>query len=88
MAQPVIIFHKTTCSTSRNVLDALRKGKVEPEIRDYISNPPDAEELKGILKKLKLPAEALVRKLCIRKSMREKSCRKAHGLKFYAKIPF
>jgi arsenate reductase (glutaredoxin) len=35
---------------------------VEPEIRDYISNPPDAEELKGILKKLKLPAEALVRK--------------------------
>lgn len=41
----ISIWHKPTCSTSRRALAMIREAGYDPEIRDYIANPPDAAEL-------------------------------------------
>ena len=56
------IFHNPRCSKSRATLAALRERGIEPEITLYLENPPDAGELRSILKKLGLTARELMRK--------------------------
>ena len=41
----ITIYHNPKCGTSRNVLQGLRDGGVEPTIIEYLKNPPSAEEL-------------------------------------------
>jgi len=56
------IFHNPRCSKSRATLAALQERGIEPEITLYLENPPDAGELRSILKKLGLTARELMRK--------------------------
>ncbi|MDF1635002.1 arsenate reductase (glutaredoxin) [Mycoplana sp. MJR14] len=43
------ILHNPRCSTSRNVLARIRETGREPQIVEYLKNPPTREELVGIL---------------------------------------
>ena len=56
------LFHNPRCSKSREALALLRENNIEPVIRLYIDNPPDATELRTLLRKLKMPARNLLRK--------------------------
>jgi arsenate reductase len=57
------IFHNPACGTSRNVLALIRAAGIEPEVIDYLSNPPSRQQLE------KLIADA---GLTVRQSVREK----------------
>lgn len=57
----VIIWHNDRCSKSRATLELLRERGIEPEIRDYIKDPPSTDELIDVLRKLGLPAEQILR---------------------------
>lgn len=56
------IYHNPRCSKSRATLELLRAQGAEPQIIEYLKSPPTATELKAILAKLGIAAEALVRK--------------------------
>lgn len=56
------IYHNPRCSKSRNTLSLLNENGVEPEIVLYLENPPSAGDIKKLLKKLGIAAEALVRR--------------------------
>ena len=56
------IYHNPRCSKSRATLALLEERGVSPQIRLYLQDPPDAAELKGLLKKLGMPAAQLVRR--------------------------
>lgn len=58
----VTIYHNPRCATSRKTLALIRARGIEPVIVEYLKSPPDAKTLRGLLKKLRLPAEAIVRK--------------------------
>jgi len=60
--EKLIIYHNPRCMKSRETLALIEKKKVKPEIVEYLKTPPTKEELKAILKKLGISAEALVRK--------------------------
>lgn len=56
------IFHNPRCSKSRATLALLQEKGIEPEIRLYLENPPDADELRAILKQLGRTPRELIRK--------------------------
>lgn len=60
--ETVTIWHKHTCSTSCEVLKAIKGRGVKPEIFEYLSTPPSEEELIDVLKKLGIEPEELIRK--------------------------
>jgi len=55
------LFHNSRCSKSRGALELLRERGIEPELVYYIETPPDAAALRELLRKLDLPARALLR---------------------------
>lgn len=66
----VTIYHNPRCSTSRNVLAAIREAGVEPEVIDYVKTPPPREVLlrlaadsglglRGILRQKNTPYDEL-----------------------------
>nr|WP_111301774.1 arsenate reductase (glutaredoxin) [Paracoccus saliphilus] len=57
-----VIWHKPTCSTSRFVLAALREAGVEVTVRDYVQQPPDADEIAHALQVMDLGARGLLRR--------------------------
>ena len=60
---PVTIYHNPRCSKSRTTLGLIQERGIEPEIIEYLTDPPSAAELKKILAMLgKKPAEILRRK--------------------------
>ncbi len=56
------IIHNNRCSKSRCALEILENKGVDFEIVKYLENPLSAVEIKDLLKKLNLPAEAIIRK--------------------------
>ncbi len=58
----VKIFHNPRCSKSRQTLELLREQGLEPEIIEYLKNPPTAKELDEILKMLNMEPRDLMRK--------------------------
>ncbi len=58
----VTIYHNPRCATSRKALELLRKRGVEPHIVEYLKTPPNAAELKRLLKMLGLKPRQLLRK--------------------------
>lgn len=56
------IYHNPRCSKSRGACTVLAERGIAPEVFEYLQNPPTADELRALLKKLGLPAEAIVRK--------------------------
>ena len=58
----VEIYHNPRCSKSRQALELLRQRGVEPKIRRYLDDPPDAATLDRILDMLGLEPRDLMRK--------------------------
>lgn len=58
----VTIYHNPRCSKSRQTLDLLRSNGIEPEIIEYLTDPPTAGDLRRLLKLLGMDAADLLRK--------------------------
>lgn len=56
------IYHNPRCSKSRQTLQLIKDANIDVEIVEYLNTLPSKEELKGILNKLKLNAEDILRK--------------------------
>ena len=56
------IYHNPRCSKSRQTLEFLQNNGIDPEIIEYLNNPPSARELKNILESLELRLRELMRK--------------------------
>ena len=59
----VTIYHNPDCGTSRNTLDLVRHGGIEPEVIEYLVNPPTRQKLATMI------ADA---GLTVRQAIREK----------------
>ena len=57
----VTIYHNPRCSKSRQTLELLRARGIEPEIIEYLQNPPDEETLDKLLGQLGLEPGELMR---------------------------
>ena len=57
----VTIYHNPRCSKSRQTLALLRDRGIEPEIIEYLQNPPDVIQLQDIVSRLKVEPQELVR---------------------------
>lgn len=47
----ITIYHNNACGTSRKTLEAIRATGVEPQIIDYVKNPPSRETLQAMIAK-------------------------------------
>lgn len=59
---PVTIYHNPACSTSRNVLAALREKGYQPHIIEYLKTPPSRAELQQLLKDMGLSVRGILRR--------------------------
>jgi arsenate reductase len=57
----VTIYHNPDCGTSRNTLAMIRQSGTEPEIIEYIKNPPSRTRLLELIKAMGIPVRALLR---------------------------
>jgi len=57
----VTIYHKPDCGTSRNTLAMIRQSGEEPEVIDYLKNPPSRARLIELIKAMGIPVRALLR---------------------------
>jgi arsenate reductase len=57
----VTIYHNNACGTSRKTLEAIRASGVEPEIIDYIKNPPTRAALQKMIAKAGLTVRQAMR---------------------------
>jgi arsenate reductase len=57
----ITIYHNTACGTSRKTLELIRASGVEPEIIDYVKNPPSRTALKAMITKSGLTARQAMR---------------------------
>lgn len=55
------IYHNTRCSKSRETLKLLQEKGHDPEIIEYLNDPPTVLELEYIVENLQQPANALIR---------------------------
>ncbi len=54
------IYHNPRCRKSRETLNLIKEAGHEPEIIEYLKNPPSASELKELLERMgKKPMEIL-----------------------------
>ncbi|MBO1516452.1 arsenate reductase (glutaredoxin) [Psychrobacter halodurans] len=55
-----LIFHNPNCGTSRNTLAIIKASGEQPEVVEYLKNPPSRDELVALLAKMNiLPRELL-----------------------------
>jgi arsenate reductase len=66
MTTDITIYHNPRCGTSRNTLAAIREAGHEPQVVDYLANPPSRE----VLQKMILDAG-----LSVRDAVRSKEAR-------------
>ncbi len=57
----VVIYHHPHCSKSRETLQLLQAHGIEPEVVEYLKNPPSKARLKQLLKMLGLQPRELMR---------------------------
>lgn len=57
-----VIYHNPRCSTSRKTLDLLRDSGLEPEVVEYLKNPPSRAELVKMIRDAGIDARTAVRK--------------------------
>ena len=58
----VKIYHNPRCSKSRQTLKLIQEQGIEPEIIEYLKNPPSIAELTAILEGLNMEPRELMRK--------------------------
>ena len=57
-----VIYHNPRCTKSRQTLALLREQDIEPEVIEYLKDPPDEKTIRAILNKLGIPAAELIRR--------------------------
>ena len=57
----VEIYHNPRCSKSRQTLELIKAQGIDPTITQYLKNVPTSDQLKAILKALKMEAHQLLR---------------------------
>ena len=57
-----VIWHNPKCSTSCRVLEMIRAKGVEPKIVDYQKTPPNAAEIREVLKAMGMKPRGLLRR--------------------------
>ena len=61
MSSPVKIFHNPRCSKSRAAMQLLESNGTNPEVIEYLKQPPSVQELADTLDLLGLEPRALMR---------------------------
>ena len=56
------IYHNPDCGTSRNTLALIRNANIEPEIIEYLVNPPSKNELIQLIADASLTVREVIRK--------------------------
>ena len=57
----ITIYHNPACGTSRNTLAMIRQSGEEPEIIEYLKNPPDRARLLELIAAMGISVRALLR---------------------------
>jgi len=57
----VTIYHNPNCGTSRNTLALIRQAGIEPEVVEYLKQPPSREQLRRIAQDSGLGVRGLLR---------------------------
>ncbi len=57
----VTIYHNPACGTSRNTLAMIRQSGEEPEVIEYLKNPPSRARLIELIRAMGIPVRALLR---------------------------
>ena len=57
----VTIYHNPDCGTSRNTLAMIRQSGEEPEVIEYLKNPPSRARLIELIEAMGIPVRALLR---------------------------
>jgi arsenate reductase len=57
----VTIYHNPDCGTSRNTLALIRNAGIEPEIIEYVQQPPSRDQLKDLITKAGLTVRGALR---------------------------
>ncbi|TCT43059.1 arsenate reductase (glutaredoxin) [Martelella mediterranea] len=58
---PVTIYHNPNCGTSRNVLAIIRQSGEEPEVIEYLKNPPSRQRLVDLISRMGIGVRDLLR---------------------------
>lgn len=65
-----VMLHNPRCSKSRETLQLLQQNDVQPQIIEYLKQPPAADELRAILRKLdRRPGELIRTKEAVYKEL-------------------
>lgn len=62
MLMNLVIYHNPRCSKSRAALHLLEEKGLNPEVVNYLENPPTSDEFRRILGMLGMKASDLLRK--------------------------
>ena len=57
----VTIYHNPACGTSRNTLAMILNAGIEPNVIEYLKNPPSRQELSSLIERAGLTARELLR---------------------------
>ncbi|MBB4395107.1 arsenate reductase (glutaredoxin) [Bradyrhizobium sp. ERR14] len=57
----ITIYHNPDCGTSRNTLAMIRQSGEEPEIVEYLKNPPPRDKLISLIATMGITPRALLR---------------------------
>ncbi|MER9254100.1 arsenate reductase (glutaredoxin) [Mesorhizobium sp. M0598] len=57
----ITIYHNPDCSTSRNTLAMIRQSGEEPEVIEYLKNPPSREKLVELIAAMGMTPRQLLR---------------------------
>jgi len=57
----VTIYHNPACGTSRNTLAMIRASGIEPEVIEYLKNPPSRERLLELIAMMGCSARDILR---------------------------
>jgi arsenate reductase (glutaredoxin) len=57
----VTIYHNPACGTSRNTLAMIRRSGEEPEVIEYLKNPPSRARLIELIKAMAIPVRTVLR---------------------------
>ena len=57
----VTIYHNPACGTSRNTLAMIRASGVEPEVIEYVKNPPSRQRLVALINAMGGDVRAVIR---------------------------
>jgi arsenate reductase len=58
----ITIYHNPKCGTSRNTLALIRNTGAEPEVIEYLANPPTRERLRELARSMGVPIRGLLRR--------------------------